>query len=230
MSETRRPLSEKQLAANRANARKSTGPRTPQGKARSSMNRLLHGLRSRTVALPNENPRLFDSFARAMRRDLRPRGPVETVLVEQVVRTAWMLRRAGRAEGEVARRVLERYGSAADTVTAGKLLADAIVGDPRAEPFLNVELYAGQLQRSFFTALWRLHAARRKPVVRQCPKTNEAADEALDEELENEVNRILAIACAAADGGAAPGPLSAITTFEPVAAATKRNALPPGPL
>src|SRR4051812_17702386 len=101
MPEARRALSEKQLAANRANAKKSTGPRTPQGKTRSSMNRLLHGLRSRTVALPNEDPRLFESFARAMRRDLRPRGPIEAILVEQVVRTAWMLQRAGKAEGEV---------------------------------------------------------------------------------------------------------------------------------
>ena len=183
MSETRKAPSEKRLAANRANAKKSTGPRTPRGKARSSMNRLLHGLRSRTVALPNEDPRLFDSFARAMRRDLRPRGPIEAVLVEQVVRTAWMLRRAGTAEGEVVRQVLERYGSAAETVTGGKLLADAIVGDPRAEPFLDIDTYAWQLQRSFFTALLRLHKARRKPVARQCPKTNEAIDDASDEEL-----------------------------------------------
>ena len=106
---------------------------------------------------------------------------------------------AGRAEGEVVRSVLERYGNAADTITAGKLLADAIVGDPRAEPILNIDLYAGQLQRSFLTALLRLNAARRKPVVRDCPKTNEAVEAAFDEELENEVNRIFASACAAAD-------------------------------
>jgi hypothetical protein len=216
MPEVRRVVSEKQLAANRANAKKSTGPRTPGGKARSSMNRLLHGLRSRTAALPNEDPRLFDSFARAMRRDLRPCGPVEAVLVEQVIRTAWMLQRAGKAEGEVARRVLERYGHAADTVTAGKLLADAIVGDPRAEPFLNVDLYALQLQRSFFTALLRLHKARRQPAVRECPKTNEAVDAASDEELENEVNRILANACAAADGQPRPDPRAPLRRSNPL--------------
>jgi hypothetical protein len=180
------------------------------------MNRLLHGLRSRTVALPNEDPRLFDSFARAMRRDLRPRGPIEAVLVEQVVRTAWMLRRAGTAEGEVVRQVLERYGSAAETVTGGKLLADAIVGDPRAEPFLDIDTYAGQLQRSFFTALLRLHKARLKPVARQCPKTNEAIDDASDEELENEVNQILAIAYAAADPAPRPGPRAPLRHSNPL--------------
>jgi len=36
--------SEKQIAANRANAKKSTGPKTPVGKLRSSMNSRRHGL------------------------------------------------------------------------------------------------------------------------------------------------------------------------------------------
>jgi hypothetical protein len=193
------PPSEKRLAANRANAKKSTGPRTPEGKARSSMNRLLHGLRSRTVALPNEDPRLFESFARAIRLDLRPSGPVEAVLVEQVIRTAWMLQRAGAAQGDVVRLALTKYGREAGTMTPGKLLADAITGDPRAEPYLNVDLYADQLQRSFFTALLRLHAAKRGARARQCAKTNEPIWDESDEELEQEVNQILANACASAD-------------------------------
>jgi hypothetical protein len=136
-----------------------------------------------------------------MRQDLRPDGPVEAVLVEQVIRTAWMMQRAGTAQGEVVRQVLARYGREADTVTPGKLLADAITGDRRAEPFLNVDLYADQLQRSFFTALLRLHAARRRASARaqSFAKPIEPIWDESDEELENEVNRIYANACAAAD-------------------------------
>src|SRR5215208_1858155 len=76
---------EKQIAANRANAKKSTGPRTPRGKARSSMNATLHGLTARRPVLPNEDRRAFEAFARAMRMDLRPSGPVQALLVEEVI-------------------------------------------------------------------------------------------------------------------------------------------------
>src|SRR4051812_33616331 len=50
------PLSDEERAAiSRANARKSTGPKTPEGKARSSKNALKHGLRAEAFALPNED-------------------------------------------------------------------------------------------------------------------------------------------------------------------------------
>jgi hypothetical protein len=44
-------VSEKQLAANRANAARSTGPRTPQGKARSAQNSRKHGFTASTFAI-----------------------------------------------------------------------------------------------------------------------------------------------------------------------------------
>ena len=47
---------EKQIQANRNNAKKSTGPRTEQGKAASSQNALKHGLLARDAVLPGEDP------------------------------------------------------------------------------------------------------------------------------------------------------------------------------
>ena len=44
-----------QLAANRRNAQKSTGPRTAEGKKRASLNALKHGMTAKTVVLPHES-------------------------------------------------------------------------------------------------------------------------------------------------------------------------------
>jgi hypothetical protein len=51
MPHPQRPVSPKQLAANRANAAKSTGPRTPEGKARSAQNARKHGFTASTFAV-----------------------------------------------------------------------------------------------------------------------------------------------------------------------------------
>jgi hypothetical protein len=47
--------SDKQMRANRQNARKSTGPKTPEGKAVARLNALKHGLLSQQILLPNED-------------------------------------------------------------------------------------------------------------------------------------------------------------------------------
>jgi hypothetical protein len=52
----KRPISERKLLANRANAKRSTGPRTEAGKAASRRNALKHGILSRAVDLPSALP------------------------------------------------------------------------------------------------------------------------------------------------------------------------------
>ena len=54
----------KRLAANRANAKKSTGPRTEAGKARSRLNSWKHGLTAKEITSEGESPRKFDAPSR----------------------------------------------------------------------------------------------------------------------------------------------------------------------
>ena len=87
-----------QIAANRRNARKSTGPVTPSGKAAASQNALRHGLTARQIASTDERSADFAEFAEALRRDLAPEGEVEEQLAERAILALWRLRRAARAE------------------------------------------------------------------------------------------------------------------------------------
>jgi hypothetical protein len=96
--------SDQQIAANRLNAQRSTGPRTPTGKARVSMNALKHGLTGRDVVLPNENPDEFDSFRKSLLADLAPQGSLEVALAEEIVVDFWRLRRVPIFEAALYRR------------------------------------------------------------------------------------------------------------------------------
>ncbi|MCS6781056.1 MAG: hypothetical protein NZ555_15295, partial [Geminicoccaceae bacterium] len=66
------------------------GPRTPEGKARSALNALRHGLRARRFCLlPHEDPAEFEALARAARTVYRPRDPIERELVEAIAVALW---------------------------------------------------------------------------------------------------------------------------------------------
>jgi hypothetical protein len=70
-------ISEAQLAANRANAAHSMGPRTEEGQKRSSLNAMKHGLTGRTVLLPREKKQDYDAFSQEMFNELKPANPME---------------------------------------------------------------------------------------------------------------------------------------------------------
>jgi hypothetical protein len=82
-----------QLEANRRNALKSTGPRTPEGKAIVSMNSLRHGLRARTIVLPGENREEFHQLCDDLEAEWQPQSRTEQFYVEQMAVSQWKLTR-----------------------------------------------------------------------------------------------------------------------------------------
>ena len=90
-----------QVEANRLNSQKSTGPRTPQGKAVSSQNAFKSGLDADSQFCCGEQPTDFyrlqiEYFAR-----FQPRSPEERFQVDSLIRNEWMLRRLFRAEAHL---------------------------------------------------------------------------------------------------------------------------------
>jgi hypothetical protein len=85
---------EKQVAANRQNAKNSTGPRTEAGKRRSRRNALRHGLTAETVIGVHEDAAAYRALQRALNADYRPQTNFETELIGRLVSLLWRLRRA----------------------------------------------------------------------------------------------------------------------------------------
>jgi len=93
--------SKKQIAANRNNAKKSTGPKTQQGKAVSSKNATKHGLLSQHLLLPDECELQLEQFHSQLIEQLSPANQLESLLAERIIATAWRLRRIQRIETEM---------------------------------------------------------------------------------------------------------------------------------
>src|ERR671912_1994791 len=117
---------DKQVQANRRNALKSTGPKTPEGKAAVRLNANKHGLRSQEVLLPGENEEALKELDENLRAELQPVGELENLLVDGIVAAHWRLRRIRRVEagifawelyGELARRARQEADKYSHTET-----------------------------------------------------------------------------------------------------------------
>ena len=87
-----------QIAANQRNAQSSTGPRTEEGKANSSLNGITLGLFTRRDFIrPNEESD-YAKLQADLERELAPVGTLENTLVEEIRRATWRLRRCGQVE------------------------------------------------------------------------------------------------------------------------------------
>ncbi len=94
-------LSEARQTANLANARLSTGPRTDDGKARSSQNARKHGLTATQLVIAAEDREEFEELLAQFQTDIQPQGALQQMLFDQLVAAAWNLRRIRRMEAEL---------------------------------------------------------------------------------------------------------------------------------
>jgi hypothetical protein len=91
-------ISEKQLEANRRNALLSTGAKTDEGRNRSRMNALRHGLTGQVTTMTDEDRAAHDQFSQALIESLAPDGAMEMQLAQRVATDSWRLNRATTIE------------------------------------------------------------------------------------------------------------------------------------
>jgi hypothetical protein len=114
--------SQKQLEANRANARLSTGPRSDSGKKHSSMNAITHGLTAKQVIVPGEKPEQFDRLREGLIADFAPGTTIEHELVEQLAASLLCRRRVPIVEAALLKDLMGRsLGDALHLLTEEEL-------------------------------------------------------------------------------------------------------------
>jgi hypothetical protein len=101
---------EAQINANRRNSQKSTGPKSPEGKAIVSRNAVKHGLFASENVIKGEKREDFDLFREEMLSKLAPVGPVESMLAERFISLSWRLNRVGRMTNQAIDVMIERDG------------------------------------------------------------------------------------------------------------------------
>src|ERR1700690_3339745 len=89
---------DRQIAANRLNAQKSTGPKTPQGKRRSRINAFRHGLTAETVIGILEDANEYKAFEAEIIANCSPCSSIEHSLASRLASLLWRLRRATAIE------------------------------------------------------------------------------------------------------------------------------------
>lgn len=120
-----RATTELQKRANRANALKSTGARTPAGKAAVRLNAVRHGLLSRAPVMAGEDEAEYDALRAQLESELAPVGLIESQLVERMAGALWRLRRLAHIEaGLLTYHAAGAYADAADTVAASHTVTE----------------------------------------------------------------------------------------------------------
>ena len=98
MSQLKTVTSLKKVLANRNNAKKSTGPRTENGKAWAKRNAVKHGLRAEHIITVGENKIEFEELKDQFVKELQPIDIISMQLVNRIVLTAWNLQRSDKIQ------------------------------------------------------------------------------------------------------------------------------------
>jgi len=151
----------KQIEANRRNAQKSTGPKTPAGKARSSRNAFIHGLSSQRPTVTIENSAEFNAFANKFMDQYEPLDPSEIFLVRRIACMAWRIQRAQCYETLVLDNLCNSIPED-DTRTDQEVFSQLLLDDFRNHQTLaKLQRYETQLERSILRCMNELRDSRK---------------------------------------------------------------------
>jgi hypothetical protein len=178
-------------AANKANAQKSTGPRTAAGKQRSSLNALRHGLTGQTIVLPSEDLAAYQRHSQAFLDEYQPKGANETQVVQSLLDTAWQVNRAAAVETNLFTLGITEMEDRirANHPEAETALAMALAYREHNRAFANIGIARQRLSRQYertLAQLRQIQAERRANEERQLDRAAKILKMHNDENLRDQ--------------------------------------------
>jgi hypothetical protein len=149
-----------QTAANQANAQHSTGPRTPEGKARVAQNAVKHGLAGRDLVIRPYQQEEFEALRESLEAELQPQGAVETVTFHELLHAAWSLHRFRAIEAEISLGTVQDFTDPQTTAVIDRLTR-----------------YQARAQRAYYRALAELRTLQTNRALRAVKLDEEAEAE-----------------------------------------------------
>jgi hypothetical protein len=127
---------------NKANAQHSTGPQTPAGKQRSSLNALRHGLTGQIVVMPTEDLEAYQSHLKSFTSEYHPKGATEAHLVQALADASWRLNRVAALETN-----LLSLAAVGDPLVDAMAIAASLESQSKA--LANLSMHSQRLSRQF---------------------------------------------------------------------------------
>jgi len=160
--------SPEQSAANAANAQKSTGPITVNGKHRTRLNAYRHGLTGQICLLTADEHEAFEKHCAGIRESLEPVGGLELELAQSIAEDHWRLKRARALEtGIFALGQIGALGTIASRdrddpagLPIDEALSQARTWLAKGENFLLLSLYEQRIHRAIEKNMAQLRSLR----------------------------------------------------------------------
>jgi hypothetical protein len=174
------PVSEAQLAANRANALKSTGPRTPEGKNISRLNGTRHRVTQQVMIMPEPQMQAYLDFHKEQQEAHKPADPIEKQLVQTVIDTQWRMNCARAWEMSLFADNHEKYADLLETERPDvqAAMTAPLTLSKKANELRLLSLYEQRLNRTLQSTMKMLNerqAERKKREEQEMEEANQIA-------------------------------------------------------
>jgi hypothetical protein len=158
-------------AINRANAQHSTGPRTEEGKKKSSLNALRHGLTGQIVVMPTDDLEAYRRHLESFTNEYNPKGATEENLTQSLADTSWRLNRVAALESNL---LSLATGTTGDPLQDAMNIAAALESQTKA--LANLSMHTQRLSRQFERAVKQLRELQKVRKERETIDLNKLLD------------------------------------------------------